>query len=349
MNSVPSYVSISWSRDELTIIDQTLLPEKEVYLELTSHRQVWDAIKKLKVRGAPAIGIAGAYGLYLGISPLPENDPALFLHQAEEIASYLNSSRPTAVNLSWALDKIVHKLMRASDLPVATLKKLALQTAMEIHEEDRQLCKRIGESGVALIPDAARILTHCNTGSLATAEFGTAFSVILHAFRQHKLNHVWVDETRPLLQGARLTAWELKKAGIPFSLNIDSAAGFLMQQGEVDLVITGADRIAANGDTANKIGTYSLAVLANRHRIPFYVAAPYSTIDLQIENGNNIEIEMRSADEVSHFGEKKTAPEGIDVYNPAFDITPGELITAIITERGILKPDYSKSIQTYFG
>lgn len=349
MNFKPSYQSIRWSENRLIILDQTLLPEKESYLELFTCEQVWDAIKKLKVRGAPAIGIAGAYGLSLGIANESEMEPEKLLQKADHISSYLSSSRPTAVNLNWALDRIMKALHSRPVSSVDELKTLALQIAKEIHEEDRQLCKSIGEEGVKLVPDNARILTHCNTGSLATAEFGTAFSVILHAFHRNRLSHVWVDETRPLLQGSRLTTWELKKAGIPFSLNIDSAAGFLMQQGLVDLVIAGADRIASNGDTANKIGTYSLAVLANRHRVPFYIAAPYSTIDLEIGSGSEIEIEMRSPDEVSYFGNRKIAPENIEVYNPAFDVTPAALITAIITERGILYPEYPESIHSLFG
>ena len=349
MNFKTSYQSINWSENSLMILDQTRLPEKESYLDLGTCEEVWDAIKKLKVRGAPAIGIAGAYGLYLGIANETEMDPGKLLRKADDIASYLSSSRPTAVNLNWALERIMKALHSQPESSADELKKLALQIAKEIHEEDRQLCKSIGEEGVKLVPDNARILTHCNTGSLATAEFGTAFSVILHAFHQDRLSHVLVDETRPLMQGSRLTAWELKKAGIPFSLNIDSAAGFLMQQGLVDLVITGADRIATNGDSANKIGTYSLAVLANRHRIPFYIAAPYSTVDLKIASGSEIEIEMRSPDEVSYFGNRKVAPENIEIYNPAFDVTPAELITAIITERGILYPDYRESIHSLYG
>lgn len=342
------YSSVVWSENRLIILDQTELPGQEVYLELKSEHEVWDAIKKLKVRGAPAIGIAGAYGLCLGMSTIEENKPEPFLRRVEEIAEYLNSSRPTAVNLSWALKKIVDRLRLNSRGSVESMRKIAVETAVEIHNEDRQLCKSIGKHGASLVPASARILTHCNTGSLATAEFGTAFSVILHAHQQNKLSHVWVDETRPLLQGSRLTAWELKKAGIPFSLNIDSAAAFLMQQNLVDLVVTGADRIAANGDTANKIGTYSLAVLAEKHGIPFYVAAPYSTIDTNIPNGSHIEIEMRNDEEVTSFGNRKTAPDSIKVYNPAFDVTPSELITAIITERGILQPDYKESIQSLF-
>ncbi len=341
--------SITWNNDHLTILDQTYLPGREVYIDLSSEGQVWDAIKKLKVRGAPAIGIAGAYGLYLGIRNLPETSFQSFYNEAGRISDYLNSSRPTAVNLSWALKRLMATIYAVKEKPIPEIKEVVLDAAKTIHNEDRRLCKLIGEHGVELIPDKANILTHCNTGGLATAEFGTAFSVILHAHDANKVKNVWVDETRPLLQGARLTTWELKKAEIPFKLIIDSAAAFLMQQKKVDLVIVGSDRITMNGDIANKIGTYSLAVLANAHNIPFYVAAPYSTIDLDMEDGQMIEIEQRDEDEVTHFGSKRTAPKKVDVYNPAFDVTPNHLVTAIITEKGIIKPDYDKNIKELFG
>ncbi len=345
------FQSIVWNNSHLTILDQTYLPEREIYIDLISAEQVWEAIRKLRVRGAPAIGIAGAYGFCIGIRELPDHsDFQSFYREAGRISEYLNSSRPTAVNLSWALKRLMDMIYSNKDLPVNELKELALKTAVAIHDEDRRLCKAIGENGLELVPDNARILTHCNTGGLATGEFGTAFSVVLHAHSAGKLTKVWVDETRPLLQGARLTTWELQKAEIPFTLNIDSAAAFLMQQGLVDMIVVGADRITVNGDTANKIGTYSLAVIANAHSIPFYVAAPYSTIDLKLEKGSDIEIEERDEDEVTHFGSKRTAPKNVDVYNPAFDVTPNGLITAIITEKGIIRPepDYRKQIMEKF-
>lgn len=349
MNFTSPFKSVAWQGDHLRIIDQTFLPEREVYADLDSAGQIWEAIKKLRVRGAPAIGIAGAYGLYLGIRDVNNlNGFTSFFRECERIADYLNSSRPTAVNLSWALQKMLDVIYARKDQSVEELKQLALETAKTIHEEDRRLCRSIGEHGLEIVPDNARILTHCNTGGLATGEFGTAFSVILHAWQAGKLDHVWVDETRPLLQGARLTTWELQQAEIPFTLNIDSAAGFLIQQGKVDLIITGADRITANGDTANKIGTYTLAVLAKEHNIPFYIAAPYSTIDMNLENGESIEIELRDEEEVTHFGNKRTAPKKVPVFNPAFDVTPGRLISGIITEKGILRPDFSKSLKTLF-
>lgn len=349
MDFKPPFQSITWNEDHLTIIDQTFLPEREVSVNLSTAGQVWDAIKKLKVRGAPAIGIAGAYGLYLGVKGVKETTFDSFYSEADRIAEYLNSARPTAVNLSWALKRLMATIYAAKEKPVDEFKQIILETAITIHNEDRRLCKSIGENGLELIPENARILTHCNTGGLATGEFGTAFSVILHAHHAGKLKQVWVDETRPLLQGSRLTAWELQKAEIPFKLNVDSAAAFLMQQGKVDLVILGADRITKNGDTANKIGTYSLAVLADAHNIPFYVAAPYSTIDMDLETGSEIEIEQRDAEEVTNFGNKQTAPDKVDVYNPAFDVTPNHLITAIITEKGVIKPNYKTNFEKLFG
>jgi methylthioribose-1-phosphate isomerase len=342
------FQSITWNDDHITIIDQTYLPEREVYVDLTTEGQVWDAIKKMKVRGAPAIGITGAYGLYLGLRNAPETSFDSFYNEADRISEYLNSARPTAVNLSWALKRLNATIFAVKDKPISEIKQIILDTAKTIHSEDRRLCKSIGENGLELIPDDARILTHCNTGGLATGEFGTAFSVILHAHHAGKLKQVWVDETRPLLQGSRLTTWELQKAEIPFHLNVDSAAAFLMQQGKVDLVVLGADRITKNGDTANKIGTYSLAVLADAHNIPFYVAAPYSTIDMDLETGSEIEIEQRDAEEVTNFGNKQTAPDKVDVYNPAFDVTPNRLITAIITEKGVIKPNYKTNFEKLF-
>ncbi len=347
-NSDTTFQSIEWIEGRLRIIDQTFLPKREVYSELSTVGQVWDAIKKLRVRGAPAIGIAGGYGLYLGIKDFSMESFDMFYSESQRIGEYLNSSRPTAVNLSWAINRILKTIYARKDSSIDELKEIVLQTAITIHEEDRRLCKDIGLNGAELVPENARILTHCNTGGLATGEFGTAFSIILHAHQAGKVDMVWVDETRPLLQGARLTTWELKKSGIPHTLNIDSAAAFLMQQGKVDLIVTGADRITKNGDTANKIGTYMLAVLANAHNIPFYVAAPYSTIDMNLETGKLIEIEERDDAEVSAFSGKQTAPKKTPVYNPAFDVTPNNLITAIITEKGIIKPDYTENFNKLF-
>lgn len=349
MNFKAPFQSVIWRDDHIRIIDQTQLPEQETLIRLSTPEEVWDAIKKLKVRGAPAIGIAAAYGFVLGVRQLSDDLTFdRFFTECERISDYLNSSRPTAVNLSWALKRINAEVYTQREKPVSDLKQLILDTAIAIHDEDRELCRLIGQHGAELVPQSSHILTHCNTGGLATGEFGTAFSMILHAHRAGSVEKVWVDETRPLLQGARLTAWELKKAEIPHSLLVDSAAAFLMKQGKIDLIVTGADRITRNGDTANKIGTYNLAVLAQHHNIPFYIAAPYSTIDLSLESGDDIEIELRGADEVCHFGERRTAPEGTDVWNPAFDVTPAGLITAIITEKGVVRPDYSKNLTALF-
>jgi methylthioribose-1-phosphate isomerase len=342
------YQSIKWKKDGLFIIDQTKLPAEESRIELEDAEQVWEAIRQLKVRGAPAIGIAGAYGFYLGIRDSKAKTHLQFMEKCRGLADYLNSSRPTAVNLSWALKVLVERVAKQEGLSISDLKKLILQTAITIHDEDRELCKNIGMNGVEIVPDSARILTHCNTGGLATGQYGTAFSVIFHAHQQGKVKQVWVDETRPLLQGARLTTWELQKASIPHSLIVDSAAGFLMSQGKVDMVITGADRITKNGDTANKIGTYMLSVLAKEHGIPFYVAAPYSTLDMELDNGSQIEIELRDEDEVTVFNHQKTTPEGTRAYNPAFDITPHQNISAIITEKGIIYPEFEKKILEHF-
>lgn len=339
------YLSVKWDGEELFIIDQTKLPGEEMTISLDTAEDVWQAIRQLKVRGAPAIGISGAYGLYLGVRQSTAPDFKTFIEECVKCVSYLNSSRPTAVNLSWALNRILTELERHKGKPVSDLKKIILHTAISIHEEDRELCRKIGEEGANRIKPGSRILTHCNTGGLATAQYGTAFSVIYHAHRAGKVKHVWVDETRPLLQGARLTTWELQKAEIPFSLNIDSAAAFLMQQKLVDLVVIGADRISANGDTANKIGSYSLAVLADAHNIPFYVAAPYSTIDLNLQSGSEIEIEEREQEEITRISEVKISPDDVEAYNPAFDITPNHLITAIITDKGVIEPEFRKGIQ----
>lgn len=330
--------SIRWDGDHLEILDQTYLPDREIRARLQSAGQVWESIRSLRVRGAPAIGIAAAYGLVLGLRELEDHDSDSFLLEAGRLADYLAGSRPTAVNLRWALDRILVTLRAHKSKNSSELLEIALQTAVTIHEEDGRLCKAIGEAGLEVVPDRARILTHCNTGSLATAAWGTAFSVILHAHRAGKLLQVWVDETRPLLQGSRLTSWELQQSEIPFRLIVDSAAGFLMQRGEVDLVITGADRIAANGDTANKIGTYSLARLAEAHGIPFYVAAPYSTFDNDLASGEGIPIEERAAEEVTELAGKPVAPKKSPVWNPAFDITPHRFITAFITEKGVFPP-----------
>jgi methylthioribose-1-phosphate isomerase len=333
----------------LELIDQTLLPEQLRYLACRDVETVWEAIKQLRVRGAPAIGIAAAYGVCLGLrgwrqsqqqsheSAGADDDP--FLTRLDEVVDYLAGSRPTAVNLFWALDRMrdCARRLRATSRPDAILQGL-LAEAQAIHEEDRAMCHAIGRFGATLLPDGCGVLTHCNAGGLATAEYGTALSVFFTAQDQGKTLHIFVDETRPLLQGARLTAWELQQRGIRATLICDSMAAQVMREGKVQAVVTGADRIAANGDSANKIGTYSLAVLAQAHGIPFYVAAPSNTFDRQLATGESIPIEERDPREITHGFGRQTAPDGIEVYNPAFDVTPAHLIAAIVTERGLIRP-----------
>lgn len=343
-----AYESISWEEDHLSILDQTQLPLREIYSDLNTIGQVWDAIKKLKVRGAPAIGIAAAYGLYLGVRDLESKNFTSFNVELNRWIEYLKSSRPTAVNLSWALERINQTVYANKDKDFDEIKDIILKTAKTIHDEDKRTCKKIGKNGAELVKKGSNILTHCNTGGLATGAYGTAFSVILHAHEDEKDIHVWVGETRPLLQGARLTTWELKKAEIPFHLITDSMGGALMNTGKVDMVVVGADRVAANGDTANKIGTYSLAVLAKENDIPFYVALPLSTFDLETESGTDIEIEERDPEEVTEIGSSPITPKKTDAYNPAFDVTPHKYITGFITEKGIVKPDFNKNIKKLF-
>jgi len=332
----------------LELIDQRLLPGEFVKLECRDVEQLFEAIKTLAVRGAPAIGVSAAYGLVLGMQKLNSSDSLeQGLKVLAESAEYLASSRPTAVNLFWALQR-VRKSAEAfaagnSDATIQDLQEAVLAEANAICQEDKDMCRRIGENGQKFIKNGTGILTHCNAGALATAGQGTALSLMFEAHKNGKKFKVYADETRPLLQGARLTAWELKQVGIDVTLICDNMAGWLMKQGKVKAVITGADRIAANGDTANKIGTYSLSILAREHEVPFYIAAPSSTFDLNIKSGAEIPIEQRSADEVASFGERKTAPEGVDIYNPAFDVTEAKDIAAIITERGVIeKPNLEK-------
>jgi methylthioribose-1-phosphate isomerase len=317
-------------------------------LRTSSIEELFEAIKTLAVRGAPAIGVAAAYGLVLGMKKLTDSTNAQDgLSVLAQSGDYLCSSRPTAVNLFWAVDRIRRKaeeLVAAQPaISIQALRELVLSEANAIFEQDVEMCRRIGQHGHKFIKEGDGILTHCNAGALATAGQGTALSVMFEAKEGGRSFRVYVDETRPLLQGARLTTWELRQAGIDVTLVCDSMAGWLMKQGKIDAVITGADRIAANGDTANKIGTYSLSVLAKTHNIPFYIAAPSSTFDLNIENGGQIQIEERPAGEITSLGQTRLAPDGISVYNPAFDVTNGADITAIITEIGIIeKPDAEK-------
>lgn len=338
-----SFQSIKWEDDHLTILDQTFLPEREVYIDLNSVGQIWDAIKKQKIRGGPAVGIAGAYGLYFGAIDLPDSAFETFYSECKRIANYIKTAQPSAMSLSWVLDRMLKTIYAQKDESISYIKKNLLKTAITIHDEDRRKCKSIGQYGLEIVPNDAGILTLDNTGGLATGEHGTALSVISHAHDAGKLKMVWVNETRPLLQGARLTAWELQKSEIPHTLLIDSAAANLMKIGNIDLVITGAERISNKGDTVNRIGTYALAILADAHDIPFYIATPLSSIDMELENGNDFSFEEREPDEVTHFGNKQIAPDKVDVYNPAFDITPNKLITGFVTEKGLIKPNFKKS------
>lgn len=337
--------SIQWVDDHIRIIDQTYLPSREFFLDIFEVGRVWEAIRSLRVRGAPAIGIAAAYGVYLGVRDLPDDGIQQIHTDVEGICEYLATARPTAVNLRWALDKAVRLAYDMKDEPSSKVKKALLELAKSIHEDDKRICADIGKTGQELIPQNANILTHCNTGSLATGQYGTALSIIYHAHLGKKKVQVWVDETRPLLQGSRLTTWELKKTGVPHRLITDSMAAWVMKEKGVDLVVVGTDRVARNGDTANKIGTYALAILAKHHNIPFYVAAPISSIDFSIASGDKIPIEERDAGEVCSLADKELAPPGTQVYNPAFDVTPHELITAFVTEKGVIRPDFSKNLE----
>ncbi|MBF8288345.1 MAG: mtnA [Candidatus Rokubacteria bacterium] len=332
---------IRWERHRLLLLDQRLLPVEERMREYTRWRDVADAIRTLVVRGAPAIGCAAAFGVVLAARQSAAPDGDWLVADIEEAIKGLAATRPTAVNLFWALDRMRGVAEAHRALPVPALRERLLGEAQAILDEDLAGNKALGAHGAVLVPERARILTHCNAGALATAGFGTALGVIRTAHEHGRVALVWVDETRPVMQGSRLTAWEMVKEGIPHRLISDVAAGFVMKQGEVDLVIVGADRIAANGDTANKIGTYSVAVLAQHHNIPFYVAAPLSTIDPSIPSGAAIPIEERSDDEVRKIAGRQTAPSETPVYNPAFDVTPAELIAGIITERGVFRFPYS--------
>jgi len=331
---------VRWEADRLLLLDQTKLPGTEVERSCTGWEDVAEAIRTLVVRGAPAIGVAAAFGIALAARQSPARSFDSLLEDLEVAIKGLAATRPTAVNLFWALDRMRQVTVASRPLPLDTIRERLLAEAETIREEDIRANRAMGDHGASLVPAGARILTHCNAGALATAGYGTALGVVRSAHALGKVALVWVDETRPVMQGSRLTAWECVREGIPHRLIADVAAASVMARGEVDLVVTGADRIAANGDTANKIGTYALAVLAHHHGVPFYVAAPFSTIDLALPTGTRIPIEERDASEVRAFGGTPTAPAESPVYNPAFDVTPARLISAIITERGVFRPPY---------
>jgi len=322
--------TIQWKDDAVSIVDQTKLPMYKQFIAIRTEKQMWDAIKTLKVRGAPAIGIAAAFGIYLGIRDFQGDDKTRFFERIDETCGYIASSRPTAVNLFWAIDRIKSLVRKHEAEPIERIKEIVLSQAKEMIDEDNSVCRSIGEHGVGLIEEGNSVLTHCNAGGLATAQYGTALAPIFRAQEIGRNIHVWVDETRPLLQGSRITAWELVEAGIPATLITDSMAAWVMSQGKVDLVIVGADRIASNGDTANKIGTLGVAVSAKNFSVPFYIAAPLSTIDRSISSGAEIPIEERDPEEIKRGFGKQTAPEGIEAYNPAFDVTPASYIRGII-------------------
>jgi methylthioribose-1-phosphate isomerase len=335
--------AIEWVAGRVNILDQTRLPGEQSFLELDEYRDVVQAIKEMRIRGAPAIGIAAAYGIALGAQGIQAKTIEGFLDQLRPISQAFTSARPTAVNLFKAVERMNSIAARGEDIP--QLKAELIAEAERIHAEEEEATRSISQSGAELIPDGSTVLTHCNAGALATCGQGTALGVIIAARERGRKIRVIATETRPLLQGARLTAWELSQAGIPVTLITDSMAGYLLSQGDINSVIVGADRIAANGDVANKIGTYSLAVLARENGVPFYVAAPFSTVDLSLASGGEIPIELRSPEEVTYFQGRRIAPEGVEAVNPAFDVTPHYYVTAIITERGVVRAPYEATLK----
>lgn len=334
--------TVAWAGDHVRLLDQTLLPLDEVYLELRDYRSMASAIREMRVRGAPAIGVSAAYGIALAALEFAHLERSPFLARLADARAELAATRPTAVNLFWALCRM--QTVADAEQPVAATVAALVDEAQRMHAEDVDGNRRMGRFGAALLPDDATVLTHCNAGALATAGYGTALGVVRAAREAGKNVRVFADETRPLLQGARLTAWELQQDGIPTTLIADTMAGHFMSRGEITCVIVGADRIAANGDVANKIGTYQVAIMAKEHGIPFYVAAPWSTVDLQTADGSGIDIEERSPEEVTSFGGRRMAPFGINVRNPAFDITPFRYVSAIITDRGVARAPLSRGL-----
>ncbi len=338
--------TIQWKKDRIVMIDQRKLPEKEVYVECQDYIQVAEAIEKMIIRGAPAIGVAAAFGVALGL--LKMNKDKNMEEELSRIIQRLETTRPTARNLFWALERMTKTFEKNKTLEISQLKQRLVKEALEIEAEDAETNRRIGSVGKSLLKDGDSILTHCNAGALATAAYGTAIGIIVAACKEGKRIHVYADETRPLLQGARLTCWELDKENVPVTLITDNMAGHLMQKGVISKVIVGADRIARNGDTANKIGTYTVAVLAKEHRLPFYVAAPTQTVDLNLADGSKIPIEERNALEVREFAGRCVTIPHVKVENPAFDVSPASYISAIITEKGICRPPYENSLKDLF-
>ena len=342
-----SIYPVTWQHDRVLLIDQTRLPGEFHHIQIANYHQMAEAIKTMIVRGAPAIGVAAAYGVYLGARDIYTEEVGEFLPLLENVAEELRHTRPTAVNLFWAIREMLKTAYGSGD-NVATIKQQLLITAQAIQEQDLMTCQQIGDRGLAVLPsspDKLNILTHCNAGALATAGYGTALGVIRSAWTAGRLERVYADETRPRLQGAKLTAWECVQEKIPVTVITDNMAAHCMQKKMIHAVVVGADRIAANGDAANKIGTYGLAVIAKMHNVPFFVAAPLSTVDFDLQDGTQIPIEERDPTEIYQIGETRLCPEGVDFYNPAFDVTPNSLITAIITEKGAVKPTELISLQ----
>ena len=342
--------TIEWQPDAVVMIDQRKLPGQEIYVTCKTANEVARAIRTMVIRGAPAIGVAAAMGIALGMNRSKAQGTKQFAVEFNKLCDLMASTRPTAVNLFWAIDRMKHAFGEAARAgrSVDEIKALLVKEANAIHDEDVASCKQMGQYGADLVPSGARILTHCNAGALATAGYGTALGVIRAAAEQGKVTQVFADETRPFLQGARLTAWELVRDGVPTTVITESMAGPLMQQGGIDFIVVGADRIAANGDFANKIGTYTVAMMAAAHNVPFYVAAPLSTIDLKTADGAAIPIEQRNAREVTHLGSTQLAPDGATVWNPAFDVTPHRLVAGIITEKGVARAPYTESLSRLF-
>ncbi len=337
--------TLEWTKSGVRFIDQTKLPTEEVYVTCTTHQQVADVIRNMVVRGAPAIGVAAAMGIALGVKNSKAENGADLKKDFDQICETIRQTRPTAVNLFWAIRRMTEKFERIRIRPIAQIKQELIEESQRMHAEDIAANQAMGRHGATLMPASGGVLTHCNAGALATAGYGTALGVIRAAVEQGKKIHVYADETRPFLQGSRLTAWELMKDGIPTTVISDNMAGAMMQQGKIGAIVVGADRIAANGDVANKIGTYTVAVLAKEHGIPFYVAAPISTVDLATPDGSKIPIEQRDAKEVTHIAGKQMTPDGVQVENPAFDVTPAKYVAAIITERGIARAPYTESLK----
>ncbi len=339
--------TIAWKKGSVELIDQTLLPQELVRKDCRGLEEIAEAIEKLRIRGAPAIGIAAAFGVVLGAQEIQTDKRQAFLKELDQKIDRIAATRPTAVNLFWALERMKRIVEECSSESVDEMRGLLLAEALKIQEEDKAICRMLGKNGAELLQDGMNVLTHCNAGGLATADYGTALGVVYAAKEQGKKIHVFADETRPLLQGARLTAWELAQNGIEVTLICDNMAASVMSKKGIDCVVVGADRIAGNGDVANKIGTYGVAIAAKEHGIPFYVAAPFSTIDMNTVSGENIPIEERNSEEITSLAGHRIAPNDVSVYNPAFDVTPYQYVSAIISEKGVARAPYLETFQTW--